>query len=162
MSRLAIGVAPGAYHTGVVVRSEGMLIRSTLLTRETPFDWWLGDVVDAVTQAREVARNLLLQLSPNVYQPGPILAVADITFSRLINGADRGEVLLAAQTLGAVVGKYGPKVARIDESEITPQTLDRYPETLTARTTGGRYLRLAWDVAGRALSVTADTAEAVS
>lgn len=148
MSRLVIGVAPGITHTGVVLRTGDTLrAHHRVDPGEAPFDWYLADVVDAVTKTKNTARNIALQDTPNMYGsavagiaiPDPLQASDGLSFEAMID---------LALIVGAVAGHWPTtRIPAIPDR----QALTFYPPLLQARP--DRILREAWDLAGAAIQL---------
>lgn len=149
MTRIVIGVKPGPYHTGIVVRQGSLLRHWSLITRSLPFDWYLHDVCDNTVQAKDAARLIALESSPNHLGEPAILAVADAV-TDAAQDADYTELLETAQVLGAIAGHW--LITRIPPADIHRKPLSDYPTRLTDPGLT-RHLRGAWDVADAALQL---------
>lgn len=125
---LVVGVSPGPRHTGVVLR-QGVTLRGRVLVQRTdtdaPIDWYLGDVVDAVTKLKNTARSIVLGDIPNLVGNPAILAVADPLDRESVEGG-----YAIAQVIGAIAGHW--ITTRITEP-ITTQPLTHYPDRLQGR-----------------------------
>lgn len=148
-----IGVDPGGKHTGIVVRTPAGLHRWSLITRTTPIDWYLGEVVDAVTEARDFARNLILADGPADLRT-PVLAVEDLNDPTPQMGITSVRGLLdTAQVLGALAGHW--VITRVPPGGHGSGVLAAYPPALRGDgETRGRgklkHCRSAWDLAATA------------
>lgn len=149
--RVVIGVDPGGRYTGIVVRHQDTLCYTALVKRETPLDWYLGEVVDTVEKARDVAKNILLAETPNLITQPTALAVEDLNPPTPQMGMTSVQGLLeTAQVIGAISGKY--PITRIPPGQHGNKPLTAYPGALvhpSEEAGRGRYrhLRAAWDIA---------------
>ena len=144
-----VGVDPGGKHTGIVVRTPEGLHRWTLITRTSPLDWYLGEIVDAVTETRDFARNLILLDNHTDFRL-PTLAVEDLNPPAPQMGIISVRALLdTAQVIGAIAGRY--VITRIPPGGHGSAPNAAYPEALQGPPTGKmRHVRSSWDIAGAA------------
>lgn len=158
MSRLVVAVDPGGRHTGVVLRSGDALHYWALLTRDTDFDWYLGEVVDTVTKAKDRARTLALQ-DGALFDLSPVLAVEDLNDPTPQMGLTSLRGLIdTAQVIGAIAGQW--PIIRVPPGRHGSHPLNAYPTPLVgARERSGkgtsRHVRAAWDIAHTAVYVAA-------
>lgn len=151
-----VGVDPGGRHTGVVVRHGSMLRYWALLKRDTPIDWYLGEIVDTITKARDLARQIAIQ--HNGFHRVPI-AVEDLDDPTPQMGLTTVRGLIdTAQVLGAIAGTW--PITRIPPAGHGAAPLRSYPDDLvddSERKGRGRlrHVRAAWDIAGAAPAVIA-------
>lgn len=148
---LVVAVAPGARHTAVVLRSDDTLRGHQVVDRrDVPLDWYLGDVVDAVTKLKERARNIILQDTPAYIGNPAVLAVSDLLRDVIAAGVEPELLLTRAQVIGAVAGHW--ITHRVTEP-VDVHPLSFYPDNLQHHSPRGRQARLAWDVAGHVIDV---------
>lgn len=158
MSRLVVAVDPGGRHTGIVLRSGAILHYWALVSRQghEPLDWYLGEVIDTVTKAKERARELALL---NLFDAWALLAVEDITDPTPQMGITSVRGLIdTAQIIGAISGHW--VITRVPPGGHGSHPLSTYPEKLVGiqeKSGQGRlrHVRSAWDVAHTATYIDA-------
>lgn len=153
MSGLVVAVDPGGRHTGIVLRSGTILHYWALLTCDTDFDWYLGEIIDTVTRAKDRARNLALE-NGDIFDHFPILAVEDINDPNPHMGVTSVRGLIdTAQVIGAISGHW--PIVRVPPGQHGSRPLSTYPDKIVgAKERSGRgalrHVRSAWDIAAAA------------